>query len=79
MPVILPPAPTTPRPLEAPMASSSCPNGQIPTGPIMALALAVTALTWLSIHMTQEQVAACAPLFTALIAELIQRLLPERR
>jgi len=61
------------------MASSACHNDQIPTGPIIVLVVALTLSTLLSMHMSQEQAAACAPLFSALITDLMQRLLPERR
>lgn len=56
------------------MAISVRHNGQIPTGPIMALMFAVSTFTLMLMQMTEQQAAACAPLFTGIIVELIARL-----
>lgn len=59
------------------MSESTTHNGQIPTDPIIALMFTVGTVAWLSAQMSPEQATACAPLFTALIGDLLRRLFPE--
>jgi hypothetical protein len=53
------------------MAISLRHNGQNPTDPIIALILTTSFFIWMSMQMTTDQAAACAPLFIGIISDLI--------